>query len=154
MEIDSNEFLDLCQLQRVLDEIEESCIVPREVSQTILSDWGDLTEVLDDIKDNLALKDKLKEILKWINNNHTHTYPRRLKGWINTIRTQFCPTRGEISAIVAVDHLVRLGILNVIEYNKRVRRQIISTSKVRINRKRCHSEVVDEELSLPKRRKS
>jgi hypothetical protein len=153
MEIDSNEFLDLCQLQRVLDEIEESCIVPREVPQTILSDWGDLTEVLDDIKDNLALKDKLKEILKWINNNHTHTYPMRLKGWINTIRSQFCPTCGEISAIVVVDHLVRLGILNVVEYNKRVRRQIISTSKVRLNRKRCRSEVVDEELSF-KHRKS
>ncbi len=137
--------LDLTQLAKVLAEIESPPVVSARAAP-LESGWGDLTDILSEIRDDTMLKNKMKEILRWINDHPDHTYPQKVKGWINTIRSQFCTKDNPIAAAVVVDHMVRLGILNVIGCNKRVRRKIIYASRVQLNRKRCHDDVVNEEF--------
>lgn len=132
------EFLDLGQLTRVLDEIDST--------SSIFDDWGELAKILTEINDEQTLKNKLYEILKWINDHPMHTYPKKVQGWINTIQSQFCPNSVDISAETIVDHMVKLKILYIYNYNKQVQRQLVYTNKVNLLRKRCRSEVIDEEF--------
>ncbi|KKM65113.1 hypothetical protein LCGC14_1494520 [marine sediment metagenome] len=129
--------LDLKQLATVLAEID----TPKSPLE---SGWGDLADILTEIKDNITLKNKTTKVLKWINDHPDHTYPKKIKGWINTLRSQFCPRGGAIESTVVVDHMIRLGILNVVEDTRSIRHKIISTDRVSLNRKRCRNEEFDK----------
>lgn len=138
----SGNLFDLTQLSKVLTEL--------ETSQNTLEGWGELSSVLEEIKTNNDLQTKLKEILTWINENPFHTYPKRVSGWINAIKTQFCRDT-TITADSIVDNMVRLEILNVSRHTFRAyKTRTFATTRVVINRKRCRAEVVDEEFG-PKR---
>ena len=133
--MDNNSF-DLGQLQKVLAEIEEP---------NPLSDWGELTTLIVEIQDNITLKSKLKNILTWINANPRHTYPKKVTGWLNTIRSQFCGGDSDITAQQLVDHMIQLKILNIIQCVVRSWKSIITVDYVRLDRKRCHNDMVDED---------
>jgi hypothetical protein len=75
--------IDLNRLEEVLDEL----YPPKNP----LSEWKEFENVLDDINESVIIPhDLLVKILYWINKNPHHTYPKKINGWINTITSQFC----------------------------------------------------------------
>ena len=131
------EFLDFGQIARVLDEI----VSPINKEDNALNNWADLDDVLTEIKANDTLTEQLKLVLEWINNNPRHTYPKRVKGWLNTISTQF----SKINSRKILHQMIRLKILHIHTYKNPGTPAILPQDRIYINHKRCHLEIDNDE---------
>ena len=134
-------FLCVDNLQSALADVENSL----KKEQPLSCGWKDLFGEIQTIDNSIKLKTKLKEVLKWICDHPAHTYAKKVKGWINTIQTQFCVPNEYPDARDIVDYLVKLKIVKITVYRSanRSRYHPQITSRTIINKKRCREETIN-----------